>query len=95
MSYLPRVENKYYLEKFPETFKKLISFFDGKPDPSNDGKLFKFNYLPDFHLNSNDRITSFSKICKKMILPERLTLLHEAKMSEDHLLPNPDTIHNN
>jgi hypothetical protein len=91
LSYLPKVENKYYAEKFTETIKKLTSHFDGKPDPSNEGKLFKFNYLQEFHLNTNDRITTFSKLCKKtMVLPDKFTLTHQGVMELAGELPNPN-----
>ena len=91
LSYLPKVENKYYAEKFTETIKKLTSHFDGRPDPSNEGKLFKFNYLQEFHLNTNDRITTFSKLCKKtMVLPDKFTLTHQGVMELAGELPNPN-----
>lgn len=96
LSYLPRVENKYYAEDFKETIKKLTAHFDGKPDPSNEGKLFKFNYLQEFHLNTNDRITTFSKLCKKvMVLPDKFTLAHQGVMDIAGELPNSTHHENN
>jgi hypothetical protein len=93
LTYLPKVENKYYAENFKETIKKLTAHFDGRPDPSNEGKVFKFNYLQEFHLNTNDRITTFSKLCKKtMVLPDKFTLAHQSIMELAGELPN--TNHN-
>jgi len=89
LTYLPKVENKYYAENFKETIKKLTAHFDGRPDPSNEGKVFKFNYLQEFHLNTNDRITTFSKLCKKtMVLPDKFTVAHQSIMELAGELPN-------
>jgi len=88
VTYLPKVENKYYAEPFDETLKKLVTFFDGRPDPSNEGKLFKINYMPDFFLDTVERRKPFVYLCKKMVLPDRLTLMHQAIMDQNGELPN-------
>jgi hypothetical protein len=87
VSYLPKVENSYYIEKIDETLIKLVSYFDGKPDPSNEGKVFKINFLPDFYLDSDERKKPFIYLCKKMALPERLTASYQAVMDQAGVLP--------
>ena len=88
VTYLPKVENKYYAESFDETLKKIVSFFDGRPDPSNEGKQFKINYMPDFFLDTMERKKPFVYLCKKMVLPDRLTLMHQAIMDQNNELQN-------
>ena len=53
ISSMPKIMNKFYIESMNETLTKLINQHQGsKPDPENSGKVFSFNYLPDFHLNT-------------------------------------------
>jgi len=73
---LPIVKNKFYMEPITETLNNLIRQFEGKPDPENKGKVFKFNFLPDFQLNTLQRKNCFAHICNKITLPERLTYVY-------------------
>ena len=44
-----------------ETLQLLIKNFEGKPDQENNkGKTFKFNFLPDFILNTIQKKKSFA-----------------------------------
>ena len=90
VSYLPKVENKYFSEKIEETLKKLVSHFDGKHDSSNEGNVFKINFLSDFILDTAERRKPFIYLCKKMALPERLTATHQAVMDLAGELPTPN-----
>ena len=38
-----------------ETLKKLILQFDGKPDTENTGKIYSFQFMPDFKLDSKEK----------------------------------------
>jgi hypothetical protein len=84
VSSLPIVKNKFYMEPITETLNNLISQFEGKPDPENTGKLFKFNFLPDFQLNTLQRKNCFANICNKITLPERLTYAYQTVMEKDN-----------
>lgn len=89
VTFLPTVKNKFYIEPITETLSKLITQFEGKPDPENTGKVFKFNFLPDFHLNTLQRKNCFAHICNKITLPERLTYAYQTVMEHDNESINP------
>ena len=52
VSEIPKSSNIFYTETMEETLQYLINNFEGKPDQENKGKTFKFNFLPDFILNT-------------------------------------------
>ena len=87
VSKYPIVENKYYQETMDETLHKLVSHFKGQPDPSNEGKYFAFNFMPDFFLDTIERKQAFVYLSKKMTLPDRLTRIEEAFMDAAGELP--------
>jgi hypothetical protein len=72
------------MEPMTETLNNLIRQFEGKPDPENKGKVFKFNFLPDFQLNTLQRKSCFAHICNKITLPERLTYAYQTVMEKDN-----------
>jgi hypothetical protein len=80
VSSIPKVENQFSMESMKETLQTLTETFQGKPDPENKGKFFKFNYLPDFIMNTHQQKKSFAFICKSIILPERLTYSHQTNI---------------
>ena len=67
-----------------ETLQFLLDNFEGKPDPENKGKVFKFNFMPDFILNTFQKKKSFAFVCSTMTLPDRLTYTNQAKMEHDN-----------
>ena len=84
LSSYPRTENKYLFETMEETLKKLILQFDGKPDPENTGKIYSFQFLPDFKLDNKEKKLSFLYISSLISLPDRLTAAHQVVMEHLH-----------
>ena len=84
VSSVPRSENVFNFESMKETLQILLDNFEGKPDPENKGKVFKFNFMPDFMLNTFQKKKSFAFICSTMTLPDRLTYTNQAKMEHDN-----------
>jgi hypothetical protein len=74
VSEIPKSNNIFHSETMEETLQLLIHNFEGKPDQENKGKTFKFNFLPDFILNTIQKKKSFAFICNTITLPDRLTL---------------------
>ena len=80
VSSIPMVENQLNMESMKETLQNLIETFQGKPDPENKGKVFKFNFLPDFNMSTHQQKKSFAFICKSIVLPDRLSYSHQTKI---------------
>ena len=63
VSDIPKSNNIFHSETMEETLQLLIKNFEGKPDQENKGKTFKFNFLPDFILNTIQKQKYFAFIC--------------------------------
>ena len=67
-----------FILKVLQKLNKLINQFEGKLDPDNNGKVFKFNFLPDFILNNRQKKLSFAYVCSKISLPMKLTFANKS-----------------
>ena len=83
VSSIPRCENIFHFETMKETLQTLVDTFQGKPDPENKGKVFKFNFLNDFIMDTHQKKKSFAFICKNITLPDRLTYSNQASMEHN------------
>ena len=72
VSEIPKTTNILHSESLEETLQNLLINFEGKPDQENKGKTFKFNFLPDFFLDTIQKKKSFAFICNTITLPDRL-----------------------
>jgi len=72
VSEIPKTTNIFHTEPMEETLQHLLKNFEGKPDQENKGKTFKFNFLPDFFLDTIQKKKSFAFICNTITLPDRL-----------------------
>jgi hypothetical protein len=65
VSTYPFEGNEYLLnESMQKTFIKFVEHLNGNPDPSNEGKVFLINYLPDYILDNIEKEKLFLNICK-------------------------------
>jgi hypothetical protein len=87
----PIVENKYFYEKIDTTLKKIINRIDNMPDPSNTGKKFKINFLPDFLIDTYDKKKAFVYLCSKINLSDRLKFSNQINMENNQTLNEEET----
>ena len=72
VSTYPFVENENLKESMQNTFIKFVEHLNGNPDPSNEGKVFLINYLPDYILDTSEKKKLFLNICKHSKLENHL-----------------------
>jgi hypothetical protein len=83
VSSIPQCESIYHMESIKETLQTLVDTFQGKPDPENKGKVFKFNFMNDFIMKTHQQKKSFAFICKSITLPDRLTYSNQVNIEHN------------
>jgi len=72
VSNYPFVQNENSEESMQKTLIKFTEHINGKPDPSNEGKVFLINYLADYILDTPQKEKLFLHICKNSKLQDHL-----------------------
>jgi hypothetical protein len=72
VSTYPFVQNKNFKESMQKTFIKFVKHINGKPDPSNEGKIFLIHNLPDYILDTPEKEKLFLHMCKNNKLKDYL-----------------------
>jgi hypothetical protein len=72
VSTYPFVQNENFKESMQNTFIKFIKHINGKPDPSNEGKVFLIHNLPDYIIDTPQKEKLFLHICKNNKLKDYL-----------------------
>jgi hypothetical protein len=72
VSTYPFVENENLKESMQKTLTKFVKHIIGKPDPSNEGKVFLIHYLPDYILDTPHKENLFLHIIKNNKLQDHL-----------------------
>ena len=74
VSTYPFVENENFKESMQKTLMKFYEHINGKPDPSNEGKKFLINNLPDYILDTPQKEKLFLHIIKNNKLQDHLKI---------------------